>query len=329
MRAKYIFEKFQEESDPIDDMGIGMMAVIENWLKEQHKAGNLWRIPGMADLPDILRILLKRDADETYIWYILKKIVSNEYDKDDVLDIFDIVDKYKKYIDYLLANGAEFNELLNKLAYIKRLNGTETTLTPHEQLVVAINCGDLDEVKNLIESGVKLTIGMINSVFKHDISWLANSTSPKNFDYRASLEKLKIDKKEIFYYLQSKSDSLEDILLPRDFKKIEKIKTLLNLNVTGKIFKYPQGYKIYRVLDFINNAHPTKKEIIKFVTELTYGKGSFNPLTHSSFWTDGFTTLINPRSDIIDGQYYLNVEGKKRLKTLHDKFKSMNIESHL
>jgi len=33
MRAKFILEKFIEESDPIRDMGIGIETLINNWLK--------------------------------------------------------------------------------------------------------------------------------------------------------------------------------------------------------------------------------------------------------------------------------------------------------
>jgi hypothetical protein len=34
MRAKFIYEKFIEDSDPIHDMGIGMPGIIKKWLDE-------------------------------------------------------------------------------------------------------------------------------------------------------------------------------------------------------------------------------------------------------------------------------------------------------
>ena len=36
MRARLIYEKFTEDSDPIRDMGIGMISKIEKWLKEMN-----------------------------------------------------------------------------------------------------------------------------------------------------------------------------------------------------------------------------------------------------------------------------------------------------
>jgi hypothetical protein len=34
MRAKFIYEKFTDESDPISDMGIGLKHLIEEWIKQ-------------------------------------------------------------------------------------------------------------------------------------------------------------------------------------------------------------------------------------------------------------------------------------------------------
>jgi len=34
MKAHFVYEKFSEESDPIQDMGIGIKPLIENWLKK-------------------------------------------------------------------------------------------------------------------------------------------------------------------------------------------------------------------------------------------------------------------------------------------------------
>ena len=33
MKAKFVFEAFREESDPIEDMGIGQRAIIKQWFK--------------------------------------------------------------------------------------------------------------------------------------------------------------------------------------------------------------------------------------------------------------------------------------------------------
>ena len=38
MRAKFVFEKFTEVSDPISDMGIGMKGMIKNFLSKVHES---------------------------------------------------------------------------------------------------------------------------------------------------------------------------------------------------------------------------------------------------------------------------------------------------
>ena len=37
MRAKFIYEKFTEDSDPVNDMGIGLKHLIEKWIEEMNK----------------------------------------------------------------------------------------------------------------------------------------------------------------------------------------------------------------------------------------------------------------------------------------------------
>lgn len=36
MRAKFIYEKFTEDSDPVADMGVGLKHLIEKWIKEMN-----------------------------------------------------------------------------------------------------------------------------------------------------------------------------------------------------------------------------------------------------------------------------------------------------
>lgn len=93
---------------------------------------------------------------------------------------------------------------------------------------------------------------------------------------------------------------------------------------------YPNGYKIYRILKYIDEVHPeSRKDITKFVYELTFGKDTFNPLTNSSYWTDGFESLVQPRITIKNGKMYLNEKGKEKLKSADAKFAPMKINAHL
>jgi len=40
MRAKFIYEKFTEDSDPIQDMGIGMIQKIKKWINDVENSSN-------------------------------------------------------------------------------------------------------------------------------------------------------------------------------------------------------------------------------------------------------------------------------------------------
>ena len=71
MRAKFIYEKFSQDSDPISDLNIGLAASLESWIKttDEYKRGSnskekdyLW-ICSMHNKIDYVRYLLDKGAD--------------------------------------------------------------------------------------------------------------------------------------------------------------------------------------------------------------------------------------------------------------------------
>lgn len=224
---------------------------------------------------------------------------------------------YERYdfIDKLIKLGAKFDNLTQKAFYIIKLDGKLASLTPGEEMKFACLIGDFKKFVKLVNKGVQVKIGYINSMMKRE------------YVPYFSINKPGIDK--ILNYLRDNLDKLDEIIHPKDHSKLEKIKDLLNVKRSGKRYEYPRGYKIYRILKFIDENHPKlKKDVVKFIVELTHGVGTFNPLTDASYWSDGFS-IINPRIDVDDksGEFRLNAKGKRDLKEMEAEFGSMNIES--
>ena len=73
MRAKFINEKFKEESDPIRDMSIGMIKKIEGWLELEDLTQYEINEDGSIDL----YMSLFRDGWYRILWYIPEYIKFN------------------------------------------------------------------------------------------------------------------------------------------------------------------------------------------------------------------------------------------------------------
>jgi hypothetical protein len=309
MRARFVLEKFIEDSDPIKDMGIGMTQQIKDWLKKQ----KMYRIPDINNTDEVLYTLLYTDGSPNeFIDFLLD--TQKDFDENRILDLCFRYNRYK-FIDKLLQLGAKFSAFEQKAYYVTQLHGKLASLTPDEEMTIACKAGDFNQFLRLLNDGVKVKIGLINAMMKHDY-----------------MHNFKVDFKgqdKIMDYLREHIDEIEDIIHPRDHSKLDKIRGFLNIKKSEKRGKYPQGYKIYRVLKFIDENKPnSKKEIVKFIVELTFGKGTFNPLTQSSYWSDAFASIINPRiTKASDGTFILNAPGKTKLKQLEDKFGPMNIKA--
>jgi hypothetical protein len=202
------------------------------------------------------------------------------------------------------------NNIPNKQRYIEK-GGKLVTLTPEEELRIAVNTGNLNKFKKIVESGAKVKIGLINELFKHD--------------YEYGKLKQYGQEEKIKQYLRD--SDLEQIIANKDLKKIDKIKSYLG--ATKSVDRqYPHGYKIYRALKFVDKTHPKgAKEILKFIFNLGHGNNSYNPILHGSHWMDGYKALIRPVCDISpDGTHTLSGLGVAKLARLEKKFGTMKID---
>jgi hypothetical protein len=220
-----------------------------------------------------------------------------------------------EFMDFLVSCGAKFKNLATKAKYILKYHGKYASLTPEEELIIACQIGDFDKFEKCIDDGVKLKIGMVNSLYRPNWEFQGIGTTYTN------------DKQtKIIEYLKDHIDTLEDIVHPRDLKKLDKIKSYLNINKPHHQV-YPNGYKIYRITKFVDDFHPSSEnELVKFAYELSHGKNTFNPLLNSSHWKDGFDALLYPFMYIEkDSTFHLNTLGKEKLKKMEAKFGTMKI----
>jgi len=312
MRAKFVFEKFTQDGDPISDMAIGMMREIKKWFEDLKRKDDIWSLPNFSNSNGLLRDLISTYAPKKFIEYVLQR--DSDYDKDYVLRLF-LQNKISlDLVDYVIKKGGKFEDLSFKIQYIK-IGGKLSSLTPEEELTAASRFGNFDDFKKLVNAGVPLKIGMINSVFKKE--WSYKTEAKREYE-------------KIRKFLIDNIDRLEDIVHPRDSKKLDRIKSILLTKKSGNARSYPQGYRIYRILKFVNENKPdTRQKIVKFIFELNYGKDSFNPLLHGSYYSDGFRNMICPylHGDIFG--FKLNNDGKQRLEHYEKKFSGKKIDAYI
>jgi hypothetical protein len=314
MRARFVFEKFTEDSDPIEDMGIGIQYQLEQWLeKNQHS----WRRISINDTDEILSKLIYAETNEKhnkdnldrFINFLLKS--RSNYNKDDILQTCIGYNQYQ-FLDFLIERGAKFKDLSSKASYILH-DGKLVSFTPEEEMLIACSDGNYSVFVKMINSGVKLKIGMISAAFKHDV--IARYPPDKS------------EKEKILQFLRDHIDNLEDYIHPRDHKKIDKIKNLLSAkkSLDGKF--YPTGYKLYRVLKYINeNEVNSSRQIAKLVYELSYGKDTFNPILNGSYWSDSMEGVKSHTYTDDDGNWVLTDTAKLKLRKLEIKFKPQEAE---
>lgn len=72
MRAKYINEKFEEESDPIEDMGIGIVGELNKLINDEYPSGkyNYRNIPLNRLIEDVIYPSRK--------WYLLDFVLNDK-----------------------------------------------------------------------------------------------------------------------------------------------------------------------------------------------------------------------------------------------------------
>jgi hypothetical protein len=313
MRARLVSEAFTQDSDPIRDMGIGIEYEIKRWIDKNIEE---WLKPSnFNNTTDVLNCLLTstKDIPHKYIEYLI--VNKDNYDESYVLHMYlsYYKDLKKDLVDTLLKKGAIFKYgLADKVRYVTDLKGTLVKLTPTEELKIAFKKGNFKLFKKQIEKGTKLDIGMINSLFDMDYSFHPNL----------------IEKNKIKEYLKEHIDDLEYLVRPGQYKKIDRMRTLLNVQSNKLARNYPQGYRIYRVLKFIGENEPVSRtEISKFIYDLNYGKDSYNPLRNQGYWSDAFPKIIYSRTyQDPNSKYYLNDSGKRRVEYYRKKFENLEKE---
>jgi len=111
MKAKFIYEKFAEDSDPIIDMGIGLKRILEEDIKKYGKMS--WRLLGSV-------FFNKEELSEEgfLLWSIIKEIYEkNEYSKIGFQHAFESVIKRRDFIQHYEYFGNLNIEIIVKELY--------------------------------------------------------------------------------------------------------------------------------------------------------------------------------------------------------------------
>jgi len=319
MRALYVFEKFSDDTDPIEDMEIGMLQEIRDWLNKENKR-NYWNYVNDHDTEKVLIACIHAHKDE-FIEYLINN--KDDYDKTDIMSTLLFYEKkvgdYIHFIDEIIKKGGYFKELSQKVRYIEQ-GGKLISLTDTEKLLLACIIGNFKDFKKSIDNNVKLTMGMINHLFI------------RNYRYRDNHGLIGQDEKEkIKDYLRNNLDNLEKLVTKGTISKIDKIKRFLGVSESEGVRNYPRGYKIYRILKrAAEEGYDSHSDITRFIYELSYGPNTFNPLVNSSYWSTNFAKMIHPNvRKGSDGIFRITPVGEIKLKTLKRKFGNMKVNAYL
>jgi hypothetical protein len=341
MRARYIFEVFTQDSDPIVDMGIGMIEQIKKWM-------NTRAYYHYENIDQALYVCARNEKEE-FVKYLLDAGANIRYDHDELMrrlqwisstkikrllldaakkvhpeilkmrdsaNKLDLIEVYKIPVTQAQIKDIILNikTLSDKLEYARQY-GVVINMTHAEELLYSCKTGDFNMFKDAIKNGAKVKKGHVNSLFKSDYHYERGG--------RINYTKLISGKKAILDYLRSNISNLSKIAYPKDKDKIEK---LLNIKPAKKR-EYPRGYKIYRLIKYIDeNKVSSVNELVKFIYEITYGLGTFNSLINSSYWKDGFDSMVYPNINTSKaGIFTLNQRGIDKLKKMEAKFGSMKI----
>jgi hypothetical protein len=102
MRAKFIYEKFTEDSDPVKDMGIGQLYVIREWLKQHsHRSRSLKN-------PQDYMWLCVEQGNFEFVKILIDIGMDIHYGDDAALHMA-IYGDYPKIVELLLKSGANIH----------------------------------------------------------------------------------------------------------------------------------------------------------------------------------------------------------------------------
>ena len=146
---------------------------------------------------------------------------------------------------------------------------------------------------------------------------------------------------------------LLSIFLPEIYRKPDFIKYYISVNSDlsdsvkrrfgalsskQKYKEYPRGYKQWRVLDFLQQQRDkgaSKEEIIKLAYELSYGRGSFDPVINNAYWHEIFKEFYSAPKWFLKStrknkdKYVINDYGKQSAEKLRKKFEPQNIKAYV
>jgi len=240
-----------------------------------------------------------------------------QYYKEKIHPFYGNYDGYPKPNELNFNNTKHVNMLVNMFTYYYTINKIDNTskqfieyLTlykkPKDQLRIALESCNLDLLKTALNNGAK--ISTLNPIYKNKFYFIK-------------------ERKEIFDYLRNldKQGKLEDITT--DAESIRKVLGLVAPRTSYK--QYPKGYKMYRVLKYIDeNDISLRKDIQKIAYELSYGKNTFHPIQNAGYWGDAFFDAINPRVYKDEsGIYRLNSKGIEALNKFKKKFEKLKIDA--
>jgi len=227
---EHIFEKFTEDSDPIQDMGIGMMKKIKDFINEIpwaddineeeylavcaeygkvdfvkyllksghdpnfHKSWAL-RMAALIGQTEIVKILLEAGADpRPNRWEALRNAVEN--DRHEIMRL--ILDRGKEYDHY---RGISYMPMYKAVEWVKEFSKNKEThkiLDEYAQLFEKFT-EDSDPVRDLgIGLSSKVTgedFEIIYALFDENVSPLED---PMDYDY---IQEYKQERPEIFQYI--------------------------------------------------------------------------------------------------------------------------------
>ena len=153
-------------------------------------------------------------------------------------------------------------------------------LSNDEELKYAMGEGDIERFKRAIENGAKIDFKDVKNLIYAPWVVTEKRDNPSYKLNKSELKELKKwnNKKIILSILKNKLEnkSLYEII---KFKDLEKTKILLNIKEPMTFKSYPGGYKLYRLLKYVDEDEVYKlRQLTKFIYELNFGEDTFNPL---------------------------------------------------
>ena len=197
MKAKKVYEKFVEDSDPIKDMGIGMDVAIEHFVKEFEKKNSIqFIIPEEAyinvciaeDKLDFVKYLIEnKKIDINYQPSISQKkyLLSKQHYLDNAPLIVAIFFNKPEIIKYLVEKGADLNMYGQTVIKDHRGGFTGHDISYLIALYYACIFTDVLTIKYLMDNGAKHEhAGVHHPKGFHDmIFWSATGKKVDNVKY--------------------------------------------------------------------------------------------------------------------------------------------------